>query len=106
VAQFYLAKGDSLPTLTGVLANPDLSACDLTNATVTLGMTRMSTGERLELAAEIVGDPTRGMVQHTWQAGESDTSGACFYRWQVTWPDGREETFPNDSRGLVLSVSA
>jgi hypothetical protein len=92
--------------LTGVLLNPDLSAVDLTDATVTLSLFQMTTGLITQLPAIIAGtDPTKGLVQHDWQPGETNISGAYFYKWQVAWPSNLE-SFPNDGRGLVLSIEA
>jgi|SRR5215831_8145233 len=106
MAAAYIRQGDLLPALTGVLQNIDGSTVDLTGTVVSLELTEMATSNVTTLPATIVGDGTLGQVAHAWQAGETDTSGAYFYHWLVVWPGpSRPESFPNDSRGLVLVVT-
>lgn len=110
MADAYLKKGDTLPTLVGVLLNPDLSPVDLTNATMAVRLVRMASRQIWVYPASVAGsDPTKGLVQHLWLEGETDLTGAYFYHWIVDWPrtqdsPPRQETFPNDSRGMVLSI--
>jgi len=107
VANAYVRQHDTLPALTGVLQNIDQSTVDLTGTSVTLELVEMATGKVTTLPATIVGDGTLGQVAHAWAAGETDTSGAYFYHWLVTWPtNAQPESFPNDSRGLVLSITS
>ena len=102
----YVRQGDTLPALTGVLQNIDQSTVDLTGCTVSLELTEMATGVITSLPATIINDGTLGQVAHQWQSGETDVSGAYFYHWLVVWPGPtRPESFPNDSRGLVLVVT-
>jgi hypothetical protein len=106
MASFYVRAGDLLPPLTGVLQSIDSSSVDLTGTTVTRELTEMATGNVTTLPATIVSDPTLGQVAHQWASGETAISGAYFYHWLVTWPGpSRPESFPNDSRGLVLVVT-
>jgi len=106
MADFYLKLSDTLPTITGTLLNPDLSAVDLTDATVSLKLFEMATSIETILPATIAGaDATQGLVQHIWLPGETDVPGAYFYHWLVAWP-GHQESFPNDGRGLVLSIES
>jgi len=106
MADAYINRGDTLPILQGVLLNPDLSAVDLTDATVQLRLMEMATGVITVLPAIVSGaDPTLGLVEHIWAATETATSGAYFYKWVVSWPSNTE-SFPNDGRGLVLSIEA
>ena len=105
MADFYLRRGDTLPSLVGLLQNPDLSAVDLTDATITLELLEMATSTVQMLPASPVDEPASGLVQHIWLPGETDRGGAYFYRWNVDWP-GHQESFPNDSRGLVLSIES
>jgi hypothetical protein len=99
-------QGDTLPVLASVLFHPDLSIADLTDATVVLRLLHMETHGTVTLPAIIVDDPTQGTVEHIWQPGETDISGAYFYHWIAEWPDHYIETFPNDRRGRVLNIEA
>ena len=106
MAAAYIRQGDLLPALTGVLQNIDGSKVDLTGTSVSLELVEMATGNVTTLPATIVSDGTLGQVAHSWLAGETDTSGSYFYKWVVTWPSSGPESFPNDSRGLVLSITS
>jgi len=106
LANAYVRQGDLLPALTGVLQNIDASAVDLTGTVVELQLREMATGIVTTLPASTIDDPTLGQVMHAWASPETDISGAFFYRWLVTWPSSGPESFPNDSRGLVLSITS
>jgi len=107
MADFYVGQGDLLPALTGVLLNIDQSAVDLTGATVSVQLVEMATGNVTLLPAAIIDNPTLGQVAHVWISGETQRPGAYFYHWLVTWPgNAGPESFPNDTRGLVLSIVA
>jgi hypothetical protein len=98
-------QGDTTPALTGVLLHPDLSIADLTDARITLQLLHMETHGLIRLPAAVMDDPLCGVVVHYWRAGETNVSGAYFYHWIVRWGD-RQETFPNDRRGRILSIEA
>jgi hypothetical protein len=101
------------PTVGGAefvaLTNVAGSAVDLTGAVITVRMLRMETGTEQVLPAQLLtgSNAAQGLVQHLWLATETAIPGAYFYHWIVTWTTPpRAESFPNDSRGLVLSIEA
>lgn len=45
--------------------------------------------------AEVLGDPKEGIVQYTWQTGDTDTLGNYESEFELQWEDGGVETVPN-----------
>lgn len=45
-------------------------------------------------APAVVVDAARGSVRYDWAAGDTDTPGVYHAEWQVTYSDGRKQTFP------------
>lgn len=43
----------------------------------------------------------RGIVRYDWQSGDTDTSGSFNAEIQVTWPTGRQQTFPANQYVVV-----
>lgn len=68
---FYLKKGDTRPVLEVALKNPDLSAFDLTGATIKL-LIRLNDGTELSRNMVIFGDDVDGVVRYTWLSTDWD----------------------------------
>lgn len=89
---FYLKTGDTSPALIYTLSP---SSTDLTGATVRFNM-RSHSGVKISRAAAVVvtetGTPT---VRYNWQPSDTDTAGYYTAEFEVTWPGGIIETFPN-----------
>jgi hypothetical protein len=49
-------------------------------------------------------DDTNGVVQYDWQVGDTDTVGAYYVEFQVTYSDASVETFPNNGSKIVSVV--
>lgn len=52
-------------------------------------------------AAAIIRDED-GELAYEWQAGDTDAAGACDAEFVVTWPDGKELTYPSSGFIAVL----
>jgi hypothetical protein len=92
---FFVKTGDTAPSLIYALLP---ASVDLTGATVRFNM-RTRTGTVLinRAAAVVVVATEAPTVRYDWQAGNTDTSGFHEAEFEVTYSNGRIETFPNDS---------
>ena len=107
-----LVAGDLEPDLQIPLLEPHPTIAgarqpiDLTGAVSVVLVWRVpgTTGPELELPAEVDGDPTLGLVAHTWAAGETAVAGEHRYRVRITWPGGEPQHVPS-SGTYTLFVS-
>jgi len=92
--KFYIKQNDTTPSLTASLTQ-DGSIVDLTDATVKFHMS-----DTVNAAAVVAGALT-GVVRYDWVAADTVTKGSFPAEFEVTFPDGRIETFPNSGYGTV-----
>lgn len=93
---FYIKQNDTVPSLRAALENGSGTAVDLTNATCNFHMRPLgSTTITVDASAQIVTEAT-GIVQYNWIAADTDTVGSYQAEFEVTYPDGTIETFPNN----------
>lgn len=93
---YFLKKGDLEPAFTRTLESVDGEAVDLTGATVVFLMTkRGESSPTIEAEAEIEDPETAGEVTYVWAEGDTDAPGDYDAEFQVTFADGRPQTFPN-----------
>lgn len=93
---FYIKQNDTVPSLRAALKNGSGDAVDITGATCqfhmrTLGQTTVT----VDASAQIIDEET-GIVQYNWVADDTDTIGSYQAEFEVTYPDGTIETFPNN----------
>ena len=101
----YIKQGDTAPYLDAICADYAGDAVDVTGATVRFHMLPKG-GDTLTVdAAGSVVDGAAGHVRYTLQSGDTDTPGTYHCEYEITYGDGRVETFPNDSDPLVLIIS-
>lgn len=96
----HVKTGDRLPSIAATLSRVDGSAVDLTGATVKFLMRR-----RAGLAAVVDGTAVitgTATVRYDWGAGETATVGTYQAEFQVTYANGKLETFPNDGYIAVV----
>lgn len=95
MADFVIKQGDRLPELQVTLTDSTGAAVDLAGATVRFHM-RALNGKttKVDAAATLV-TPAEGVVSYAWMAGDTDTTGSYNAEFEVTFGDGRNQTFPN-----------
>jgi len=49
-------------------------------------------------------DGANGIIDYTWQTGDTDTAGVYLSRFKVTFSDGSVETFPNAGRYIKTII--
>jgi Rib/alpha/Esp surface antigen-like repeat protein len=93
---FHIKQNDTVPSIRAELQNGSGDAVDLINATVRFHMRAIgSTTATIDADASVVNEP-QGIVQYDWVAEDTATIGSYQAEFEVTYPDGTIETFPND----------
>lgn len=95
MATFTLKRGDTAPALRYALL-PEI--VDLTGASVVFIM------DGLGRAPASVVSAAPPVVQYDWQPGDTDRAGVRRAEFEVTYPDGGIETWPNAGYLLVNIV--
>ncbi len=90
---FFIKKGDRLPSITATLYNPDGTIADLMAATVAFKFRPKGGGVVTSGTAVVVS--VNGKVRYDWGASDTTTSGDFDAEWVVT-VGGKEQTFPSD----------
>ncbi|MCU4754246.1 phage baseplate upper protein [Halobacteria archaeon AArc-curdl1] len=96
--EFYLKNGDTSPVLLAILSDEDGEPVDLVESDVWLRLQEPRGGETVIESGVTVTDPEEGRVHYHWGALEDDRNLSGRYRadFVVEYPDGAQETFPND----------
>ncbi|ELY47319.1 hypothetical protein [Natronorubrum sulfidifaciens] len=91
---FIIRQGDTAPAIRATLRDRSGVAIPLEDAFIEF---RMRDRDGNLLIRDSAGtDPDEvGVVIYEWQPGDTDRAGVFRSEWQVTYPDGGIETFPN-----------
>lgn len=92
--EVYLTEGDTEPDLQITLKDQDGDPVDLTEATVTFSMAKLSTGElKITDAACSVTDGPNGVFTYSWGATDLDERGVFVGQFKVTTTGGTQRVF-------------
>ncbi len=91
---FYIKQNDSSPIIRAKLRGAGNALLNLSAATVNFRMQKSSGENVIQGAAEIF-DPSEGAVQYIWQSGDTSVAGVYLAEFEVTYADGKVESFPN-----------
>jgi hypothetical protein len=106
MASFFLCVGDQLPLIAEQLVNGDGTFPNLTGATVAFTVRDLTHASAVFGGAATVLDPIAATVQYTWQVSDTTAAGTYIYRWIVTFPGGKQESFPNGDTPRQLLISS
>ncbi len=91
---FFIKRGDRLPTLARTLQYQDGSAIDLTGCTVTWVMRTKVGGEIKVSAPATIVSALEGRVEYAWASPDTSAVGEFVGEWRVLYPDGKTLTVP------------
>lgn len=102
---WYVKRNDTYGNITEQLLDENLAPVNLTGCTVRFNM-RLKTAAAAKVAANaaIVSAAT-GVVRYQWQGTDTNTSGEYRAEWQVTFPSGQVQTYPNDGYNTIMILS-
>lgn len=93
---FFLAKGDSAPSIQVTLLNADETPVDLTGCTVVFRTRPKNKSDVLSGGACTIVNATAGIVRYDWALTDTDPTGIYLGEWVVTFASGKEMTLPSD----------
>ena len=94
---FYLKQNDTQPNLDATLLTEDGLPVDLSVASAVRFHMRNAEGTVVVDEAMIVVDATGGLARYVWDAADTTTVGTFQAEVEVTFANGKIETFPNSS---------
>ena len=103
--QYFVSRNDTAPAVVDTLQDYLGVAVNLTGATVRFHMTdRYGATKVNALATGPSGGAldTTGQVQYQWVAADTDTAGEYLAEWQVTFQNGKVETWPDNDHATVF----
>lgn len=100
-SKFTIKRNDTSPVIEYTFE----PVTDLTGASVVFNMRRKNGGVVVNRAnATIVSPPTDGTVRYAWQSGDTAIAGLFEAEFEVTYPGGAVETFPNRDY-IIVSIA-
>jgi hypothetical protein len=95
MTDFFIKRRDRVPSISATLIDSAGAPVDLTGATVKFVMSLSPGGgtPTLNVAAIMVSAPA-GAVKYDWAVGDTAASGSYVAEWEVTYSNGKKQTFP------------
>ena len=100
---FSIKQNDTSPALQATLKDAALSPINLTGATVRFHMKSIEGAIKIDDPMTVT-NALGGVVQYDWVLGDTDTVGAYYVEFEVTYSDASVETFPNNGNKIVSVV--
>ncbi len=104
MADFIIKQGDLEPAIAVLVKDSEGTALSL--ATATGVVFRLATAALIPVEvfsrAAVIDDASGGEVAYVWQTGDTDTVGAYYGEFTVTWSPGRTQTVPSEGYYLIV----
>jgi len=94
-----IVQNDTRPSILATLVN----AADLTGASAVFTMVDSSGNKKVDRAVCVV-LPSTSQVRYDWQSGDTDTAGVYYGEFEVTYSDGKVQTFPAKDRDFKIVI--
>ena len=94
--EFFIKRNDFSPTIRVSLKDALGAYVNLNAATVVFKMQSLFGGAIISRDA-VIFDTSEAVVEYVWQGTDTATSGSFRVEFEVTYADGKVETFPNSS---------
>jgi hypothetical protein len=99
---FRIKTNDTSPKLSVTLTDALGNAIGLAGCSARFHMKAFGASSlKIDAVADIE-DDINGIVEYSWQAGDTDTAGTYYGEIEVTYGDATVETFPNNGYFTVI----
>tara|TARA_R100000951_G_scaffold114510_2_gene119542 strand:+ start:521 stop:844 length:324 start_codon:yes stop_codon:yes gene_type:complete len=92
---FYIKQNDTAPIILVTLKDGNDAAVDLTAASAVFKMRPVGQSTVKINSAAIIHNADGGQVRYEWVAADTNTMGSYEAEFEITFSDGKIETFPN-----------
>jgi hypothetical protein len=103
MTDYWFKQGDTAPAIVAVLLDGNGNAVSLVGATARFHM--MAQDGTVVVTANATVDPdqtnNKGQVSYSWGSLDLATEGVYLAEWEVTFLNGKKETFPNYDYDVV-----
>ncbi len=95
MATVFMKQNDTAPAIRATLSDSSGTAVDLDSATVKFYM-QTESGDLTANGAATIIESSNGIVQYSWETGDTENEGVHYAEFEVTYSSGKIETFPSD----------
>jgi hypothetical protein len=93
---FFIKQNDTSPALQATLKDGSGAVINLTGCSVNFHMREVGSSEVKTDASASISDELNGVVYYQWASADTDTIGSFEAEFEVTYPGGEVESFPNN----------
>jgi len=105
MADFVIKQNCLEPDLEATLKDASGTGIDLTAATgVRFHMRKKGASTAKVDAAATIVTAASGSVKYSWASGDTDTYGAYYGEFEITWNTGEKEIVPNDEDDKYIDI--
>ncbi len=94
---FVIKRNDELPAIRATLSSGGVPVNLSTATQVRFIMAPKNGGPVKVNAPAVVVEPAQGLIRYDWVSADTDTPGSYQAEWEVTWADGKSQTYPTTS---------